>query len=463
MLFVLRGNDNREAWERSRLRVRVRKLCTRCTTAAHGAAWCKGLCKKHARQQGLIPLHKSRKKGLSRTRKAKGKNPKGRRMSKAPDADLPYISRVDPRSPGVSDMSCTGRATRTVEPHTPVERPATPPQVHASRPPDALATLAQPLIKTTTSRLMEKLGEGSYGKVYRCSWQGLTMAVKIKKSTGYHDREVSILKVLGTEGGHPAVVPLFFWRKRHASGQTWLYFPLFSKDLKEFLITYAKSESAIGYRTVLRLASLLCAGLSFMHSRCVMHRDIKPRNILMHIQKTQPSASRHPLPDAYDWCPVICDFGNACHLVGQAPEMPTRKYCTLQYCAPEVLIPFMKYSWSSDVWSMGLVLAEVEHLHPVAMSSPPAQSNVAQLLTVWNLCQPESGQQPLGTFAARVKRELACYHGGEMLVTMGNGSPHPTLGRVYGAGFANLVIRFLRMDPAERGAVSDLRERCAQR
>ena len=183
----------------------------------------------------------------------------------------------------------------------------------------------------------------------------------------------------------------------------------------------------------------------------------------MRMQEIQPAANRQPVMDEYAWCPVVCDLGNACHLVGQAPKMPTRKYGTLQYCAPEVLIPFMKYTWPTDVWSVGLVLAEVEHLYPVAMSSPPAQSNIAQLLTVWKLCQPAAAQQPLGAFATRVKRELALYHGGEISATMGNSLPHPTLGRVYGAGFAHLVGRFLRMGPAERSTVSDLCDRCAQR
>lgn len=92
MPFSLRGNDKRTNLERNRrrvdVRVRVRKLCTRCTVAAQTAAWCKGLCKKHARQQGLSPPHKSPKKGLSSKRKAKGKNPKGRRMLKALAAKL---------------------------------------------------------------------------------------------------------------------------------------------------------------------------------------------------------------------------------------------------------------------------------------------------------------------------------------------------------------------------------------
>ena len=100
MPFSLRRNDARTDMARGRSRVRVdvrvrvrarvRKLCTRssCTALAQTAAWCKGLCWKHAQQQGLSLPHKSLKKGLSRNRQARGKNPKGRRMSKAQAAKL---------------------------------------------------------------------------------------------------------------------------------------------------------------------------------------------------------------------------------------------------------------------------------------------------------------------------------------------------------------------------------------
>ena len=378
-------------------------------------------------------------------------------------ADASCTGRVTPRSLEVSGVSFTGLHALISGSGTRVGQPAAPRRADTGRSPNALVIRARALAKTTTGPLMEKLGEGSYGQVYKCKLRGRTMAVKIKQCTHGPDREVAILKGLGDAGGHPAVVPLCSWRKRHASGQMFLYFPLFSQDLKDYQRKHIAAQTSIGYRSVLRLAARLCAGVLFMHSRCVLHRDLKPRNILMRPEKIQPAANQQSVLDECAWYPVVCDFGNACQLVGQAPTMPSRKYCTLPYCAPEVLIPFMRYTWPSDVWSMGLVLAEVEHLYPVALGSSPVRSNVAQLLVLWKLCQPAAAQLPLGAFASRVKRELACYHGGDISATMGNGPPHPTLGRVYGVGFANLVRTSLRMDPDERSTARDLHDECVHR
>jgi len=111
---------------------------------------------------------------------------------------------------------------------------------------------------------------------------------------------------------------------------------------------------------------------------------------------------------------------------------------------------------------MGLVLAEVEHLSPVALGTSPALSSIDQLLILWRLCQPAAAQ-PSGMFAMRVKRELACYPELALLTPLANNSPHPTLGRVYGAGFAVLVKQFLLLDPAERSTFYDLRDRCVQK
>ena len=103
-------------------------------------------------------------------------------------ADVSYTGHVEPRSLEVSDMSCTGLAALTLESHPPAEQPAAPQRVDASRPSHGVVMCAQPQTKTTTKRscvsrpsqvLLEKLGEGSYGKVYKCTWRGRTMAVKV--------------------------------------------------------------------------------------------------------------------------------------------------------------------------------------------------------------------------------------------------------------------------------------------
>ena len=83
------ARPSRAGNRRARNAVLVRKVCPKCKVEgmkrkAQTDSWSKGFCRKHALQQGLSPLHKGPKKGLSRNRKAKGKRPKGRLVSKTP-------------------------------------------------------------------------------------------------------------------------------------------------------------------------------------------------------------------------------------------------------------------------------------------------------------------------------------------------------------------------------------------
>ena len=62
----------------------------------------------------------------------------------------------------------------------------------------------------------------------------------------------------------------------------------------------------------------------------------------------------------------------------------------------------MTYTWPSDVWSLGLVIAEMEHLTPVAFGAAAA-TNTAQLLAIWKLCQTAAAPRALTWFEDRVK------------------------------------------------------------
>ena len=114
--FRLRGSDKRSNLARGRKRPGTQTKKTTCKTCAADGKdtkaryepWCKGLCKKHARQQGLRPPHEGSKKGLSKNRKAKGKKPKGRLMSIAEAVRLKIV-------PGREAASCHPRERKATE------------------------------------------------------------------------------------------------------------------------------------------------------------------------------------------------------------------------------------------------------------------------------------------------------------------------------------------------------------
>ncbi|KAL0237555.1 hypothetical protein PCE1_000949 [Barthelona sp. PCE] len=89
----------------------------------------------------------------------------------------------------------------------------------------------------------------------------------------------------------------------------------------------------------------ICTALKYLHSAQIIHRDIKPSNILIKAN-----------------CEIkICDFGLA---RVQGPEQYsadrlTPYVATRWYRAPEVMLGFDYYSEKLDMWSVGLILAEL--------------------------------------------------------------------------------------------------------
>ena len=83
-------------------------------------------------------------------------------------------------------------------------------------------------------------------------------------------------------------------------------------------------------------------GIEFCHSHGVMHRDLKPQNILISDTETLK----------------ICDFGLARAFVPPMRAV-THEVVTLWYRAPEVLLGEKVYSLGVDTWSAGAVIAEM--------------------------------------------------------------------------------------------------------
>lgn len=209
--------------------------------------------------------------------------------------------------------------------------------------------LAEKLNEETKKKYVKdkKLGEGTYAIVYlghlKADPRSLVAIKKIKVNTEYQDglsmdaiREVKYLQELS----HPNIIALqsVFSSKNQNLNLVLEYLPL--GDL-EMLI---KDSEGIRYGTaeVKAWMGMLGRAVWFCHENFILHRDIKPNNLLI----------------AADGEVKLADFGLARSFSDPYRPM-TSQVITRWYRPPELLFGAKHYSGTVDVWSMGLVFAEL--------------------------------------------------------------------------------------------------------
>ncbi|KAL8731412.1 MAG: hypothetical protein Q9181_004313 [Wetmoreana brouardii] len=210
--------------------------------------------------------------------------------------------------------------------------------------------LAEQLNEETKQRYMKdkKLGEGTYAIVYlghlKADPLQLVAIKKIKVNTAeWRDgltmdaiREVKYLQELS----HPNIIALHsvFSSKNQNLNLVLEYLPL--GDL-EMLI---KDVDGIRYGTaeVKAWMGMLARAVWFCHENFVLHRDIKPNNLLI----------------AADGEVKLADFGLA-RSFSDPYRIMTHQVITRWYRPPELLLGARHYAGTVDVWSMGTVFAEL--------------------------------------------------------------------------------------------------------
>lgn len=213
---------------------------------------------------------------------------------------------------------------------------------------------------------LDKLGEGTYGEVYRAKDKVTNEIVAMKriKLTAEEEgipptalREISLLKDLA---GHPNVVELkdVICEAR----QLYLVFEFVERDLKQYMDSLKELPSLDRVKSYLYQ---LLRGLDACHRRAIMHRDIKPQNVLV-----DSSGSLK-----------LADFGLARSFV-----IPLRRYThevvTLWYRAPEVLLGQKVYQPGVDVWAVGCMFAELSNKEPLWRGD----SEIDQLFKIFRTC-----------------------------------------------------------------------------
>lgn len=146
-------------------------------------------------------------------------------------------------------------------------------------------------------------------------------------------REIALLKELN----HRNVVQLFevFCKP----GKLVLVFEYLDSDLKKFMTA---RNCKVHPSVVKKFTNSILVGMEYLHSSRIIHRDIKPQNLLVDNAETLK----------------IADFGLARAYSLPMPEY-THEVITVWYRPLEILLGGKLYSLPVDLWSCGCVIAEM--------------------------------------------------------------------------------------------------------
>lgn len=214
---------------------------------------------------------------------------------------------------------------------------------------------------------IEKIGEGTYGVVYKAKnvETGQIVALKRIKLDSEDEglpataiKEISLLKGLN----HPNIVRLH--EVVHEEKKLTLVFEYLDFDLKKFMDEKKKKGDKLSPDIVKSFLYQLLKGIAFCHEQRVLHRDLKPQNLLIN-KKGELK---------------LADFGLA-RSFGIPVRSKSHEVVTLWYRAPDVLMGSTKYSATIDIWSAGCIFAEMVNVRPLF----PGKNNADQLLQIFKV------------------------------------------------------------------------------
>ena len=213
--------------------------------------------------------------------------------------------------------------------------------------------------------LIEKVGRGTFGEVWLAEEKTAISKHKVAlKLPNEEDIDTEAIRqeadVWEKVKGHPNILPII--KADVIDGQMYIaseYAP--DGSLKKWL--KAHNEKAPTIESALKMIDGILAGLEHLHSKGVIHRDLKPDNILLQAET-----------------PRIADFGIA-RLI-KANSSSTSSAGTPSYMAPECFHGIR--SVQSDIWAVGIIF----HLLLTGKLPFPQSDQISVMNAILN-SQPE--------------------------------------------------------------------------
>jgi len=192
--------------------------------------------------------------------------------------------------------------------------------------------------------IIERIGKGAFSRIFKAFDKTNNRHVALKKifigtspaqkenRTKCARREADILQKIE----HENIVGIYDVIKRDGGGVT-LVLEFVSTNLRNIL---SNQNEVLSRSHVKMLMKMLIGGLKHLHANEILHRDVKPSNLLI----TENGVLK------------IADFGMSRKL-GEKGKL-TPQVVSLQYRCPEILLAG-SYTTAVDMWSCGCVFAEM--------------------------------------------------------------------------------------------------------
>jgi len=193
--------------------------------------------------------------------------------------------------------------------------------------------------------ILHQIGEGSFGKVFkgRKKQSGQIVALKFLSKRGKSEKdlanfrqEIQILKKLR----HENIILLL------DSFETPHEFCLVTEFAQGELFEILEDDGTLPESEVRKIGQQLIQALFYLHSNRIIHRDMKPQNILI----------------SANGIVKLCDFGFARAMSNNTVVLTSLKGTPL-YMAPEI-VQELPYNETVDLWSLGVILYELFHGKP---------------------------------------------------------------------------------------------------
>eukprot|EP00730_Choanoeca_flexa_P006828 TRINITY_DN12228_c1_g8_i1.p1 TRINITY_DN12228_c1_g8~~TRINITY_DN12228_c1_g8_i1.p1 ORF type:complete len:448 (+),score=89.43 TRINITY_DN12228_c1_g8_i1:121-1464(+) len=196
------------------------------------------------------------------------------------------------------------------------------------------------------------LGEGAYGMVVSAKDMhngGKQVAIKkmiLRDHLTYSRRALREIKIL-TRLDHEcivSIVELIANPEPAAIREVYVVMRRMESDLHQVIRALRKKRQLLPQQHTCYWGYQLAKALYYLHSANVLHRDLKPQNVLINSQS--------------DCALAVCDFGLARVVDRSQPEKLSEYVATRWYRAPELALSLCEYTDQMDVWSFGCILAE---------------------------------------------------------------------------------------------------------